>query len=133
MNFTYFYIKLNSGENLIKTKEFNSTIKLTRPIRNAKFLKISNIFSNRSILLVKCDLIEQNCSLTNIDASEGLTSPSQITFLGYGGTTSDDLIKIDPSRSLINEFTISVKNLNDFYFYRNEIQLAFIKIKIYHE
>ena len=106
------------------------------PIREAKFVKISNIFIKDTILLVECDLVDRNFLYTNIIDSKKYDNSnvfdSQIVFIGHGKDSSEKM-KIDVSKSLINEFTISVKNLNGKPFDSIEIEDASIKIKIYHE
>ena len=136
MNSTQFYIKLYGVTNSSKSRIVESIVKLDYPIRNAKFLKISNIFTKNAIIVVECDLVDKVKVNTNIGESNASSVfPSKIAYVGYGGISgNDDMVKIDDSKSLINEFTISVRNLRvGSFFYRNDIENAFVKIEIYYE
>ena len=139
MECTQFFIKLftESVVEDLKVKSFEKTVKLYKPIRNAKFIEISNLFAKDTILFVECDLVDEYYSYTNIVETGVFRKekefPSKIAYVGYGGNTSKDKIKIDDSKSLINEFSIKVSTIQNNNFSRDEIFLSFICVKIFHE
>ena len=138
MNCTTFYLKLFT-ESVIKdlnVKSFKKHVKLNYPIRNAKFIEISNLFAKDTILFVESDLVDEDYSYSNIVETGvfGGEFPSQMAYFGYGGNIENNKkIKIRDSKSLINEFTIKVSTIQNNNFSRDEIFLSFVCVNIYHE
>ena len=64
MDCTTFNLKLFTESEIkdLNVKSFEKTVKLYNPIRNAKFIEISNLFAKDTILFVECDLVDGDYS-----------------------------------------------------------------------